>query len=273
MCKQLPSLLAATILSLGALYGCQPKQDQNDMMQLTEFATRYAAAWSGQDPRAFASFYAENGSLRVNDGDPSVGRDAVEATARAFMTAFPDMAVRLVELRKTDDHVEFHWHWTGTNTGPGGTGNPVDLRGYEVWTLDADGLILESDGHYDEAEYRRQLNAGMTDLVCSRPDNSAEIGRFGDRAILQGRLYLDGERYEFRPCGKPETYLLMATLEFEDVLSQYTANWTDAGSVPKYVRFNGYEMACKGVLPDRYAGVVKATDHQVSRSTIPTNCD
>ena len=76
------------------------------------------------------------------------------------MEAFPDMVVRLVELRKTDGYVEFHWHWTGTNTGPGGTGNAVDLEGYEQWTLDDDGLILESCGYLDEAEYQRQLHDG-----------------------------------------------------------------------------------------------------------------
>jgi hypothetical protein len=75
------------------------------------------------------------------------------------MTSFPDMVVKLVELRQTDDHIEFHWHWTGTNTGPGGTGNPVDLRGYEQWTFDNDGLILETRGYMDDAEYQRQLHA------------------------------------------------------------------------------------------------------------------
>jgi hypothetical protein len=75
------------------------------------------------------------------------------------MASFPDMVVRLVELRQTKGQVEFHWHWTGTNTGPGGTGNAVDLRGYEKWTLDKDGLILESHGNMDDAEYQRQLNA------------------------------------------------------------------------------------------------------------------
>ena len=132
----------------------------SDTVELTDFATRYAEAWSKQDPVAFASFYAEDGALRVNDGEPSVGRDAVTETARSFMTAFPDMLVRLVELRKRDDRVEFHWHWTGTNSRPGGTGNAVDLRGYELWTLSDDGLILESLGFYDEAEYERQLYAG-----------------------------------------------------------------------------------------------------------------
>lgn len=130
-----------------------------DSTDLTEFATRYAAAWSSQDPATLASFYADNGSITVNDGEPSVGRDAVEETARAFMTGFPDMVVRLVELRQEGGHVVFHWHWTGTNTGPGGTGNAVDIQGYEEWTLDSDGLILKSLGHFDEAEYQRQLNA------------------------------------------------------------------------------------------------------------------
>ena len=159
MWKQTLGLLTTSIVSLGLISGCQAEKNPSDMTKLTDFATRYAAAWSSQDPHAFATFYSENGSLRINDGDPSVGRDAVEATARDFMAAFPDMLVQLVELHTKGDHVEFHWHWTGTNTGPGGTGNRVDLRGYEQWTLDNDGLILESAGYYDDAEYTRQLNA------------------------------------------------------------------------------------------------------------------
>ena len=152
--------LATISLSLVFLSACQPKEDTMDMTELTEFATRYATAWSSQDPAAFASFYAENGSLKINDGEPSVGRDAVEQAAREFMTAFPDMVVRLVEVRQEGDHVVFHWHWTGTNTGSGGTGSAVDLTGYEEWTIGSDGLILESLGHLDDAEYQRQLNAG-----------------------------------------------------------------------------------------------------------------
>jgi uncharacterized protein (TIGR02246 family) len=147
-------------LTMVLLTACQSKDESTDMTELTEFATKYAEAWSSQDPQAFALFYAENGSLTINDGEPSVGRAAVEQTAREFMTAFPDMVVRLAELSREGDRVNFYWHWTGTNTGPGGTGNAVDLKGYEQWTLDDDGLILESRGHLDEAEYQRQLSAG-----------------------------------------------------------------------------------------------------------------
>ena len=127
---------------------------------LRAFAEDYAAAWSGQDPVAYSMFYAEEGTLRINDGEPSVGRAAVEATARSFMTDFPDMLVELVDLRLDGDKVQFHWHCTGTNTGPGGTGAAVDLTGYEEWTLDEDGLILYSQGNMDDAEYQRQLSAG-----------------------------------------------------------------------------------------------------------------
>jgi len=125
---------------------------------LTEFATRYAAAWSSQNPEELASFYAEDGSLTVNAGNPSVGRAAIAATAREFMDAFPDMTVKMDSVSQEGSHATFNWTWTGTNTGPGGTGKSVRISGHEEWTLDTDGLILESRGHYDEAEYQRQMS-------------------------------------------------------------------------------------------------------------------
>ena len=128
--------------------------------KLTDFATRYAAAWSSQHPVSLASFYTENGSLTVNGGAPSVGRPAISATARGFMTAFPDMVVKMDQVSQDGSHVIFRWTWTGRNTGPGGTGQSVRINGYEEWTIGADGLIAESKGHYDEAEYQRQLKSG-----------------------------------------------------------------------------------------------------------------
>ena len=129
--------------------------------QLKEFATRYAAAWSSQSPDSLAAFYSENGSLKVNAGAPAVGRAAVRATVEGFMSAFPDMVVRLDSVAQNGTGARFHWLWTGTNTGPGGTGKAVRMTGYEDWTLSADGLIAQSLGHYDEAEYQRQLKEGV----------------------------------------------------------------------------------------------------------------
>jgi uncharacterized protein (TIGR02246 family) len=129
--------------------------------KLTDFGRRYAAAWSSQNPASLAAFYTEDGSLTVNGGAPSVGRAAISETARGFMTAFPDMVVKMDLIRSSQDtHAVFYWTWTGTNTGPGGTGKSVRISGYEDWKMGADGLIAESRGHFNEAEYQRQLQSG-----------------------------------------------------------------------------------------------------------------
>lgn len=126
---------------------------------LTGFAKRYAAAWSSRNPTRLAAFYAEDGSLIVNGGPPATGRAAIAAKARSFMTAFPDMLVKLQRMDSNAAHPVFHWIWTGTNLGPGGTGKSVRITGYEEWTMDASGHIVKSEGHYDEAEYQRQVNS------------------------------------------------------------------------------------------------------------------
>ena len=150
------SLMAWALLSFTA---CTSKTTSMNQTKLTDFATRYAAAWSSQNPDSLASFYAENGSLTVNAGAPSVGRAAIRATAEGFMTGFPDMLVVMDSVLGQGTGAVFHWTWTGTNTGPGGTGRAVRIRGYEEWAFDPDGLIAESKGHFDEAEYQRQLNS------------------------------------------------------------------------------------------------------------------
>ena len=130
------------------------------MAELNKFANRYAKAWCSQNPESVAAFFAENGSLSVNDGPPAVGRAAIAEVARGFMRDFPDMVVTMDDVRDSDG-TKFHWTLTGTNTGPGGTGKRVRISGYELWKIDNDGLIAESKGHFDGAEYERQLEHGV----------------------------------------------------------------------------------------------------------------
>ena len=133
----------------------------NDLAKLTEFATRYAKAWCSQDPERVAAFFAENGLLSVNDGPPAVGRAAIAEIARGFMSAFPDMVVTFDKLEPQSNATAFHWTLTGTNTGPGGTRKRVRISGYELWQFDNAGLIENSKGHFDSAEYERQLKHGV----------------------------------------------------------------------------------------------------------------
>lgn len=155
------TLVGPAILALLLALAAGPAAAAESVMApsgLTDFATRYAAAWSSQDPAQLASFYAGSGRLIVNGGEAAVGRAAIEAKAQGFMEAFPDMRVVLDRVDPRPGGAVFHWIWTGTNSGPGGTGRAVHLTGHEDWTFDDSGLILESDGHYDEAEYLRQVN-------------------------------------------------------------------------------------------------------------------
>jgi uncharacterized protein (TIGR02246 family) len=124
---------------------------------LREFAERYTAAWCSQDPASVAAFFAPDGSLRVNDDDPAVGRGAITEVARGFMAAFPDLEVLMDDLAVDGDEAVYRWTLVGTNTGPGGTGRAVRINGFEEWRIGADGLIAESLGHFDAADYRRQL--------------------------------------------------------------------------------------------------------------------
>ncbi len=132
-----------------------------DAAQLRAFAVRYTEAWCSMDPARVAGHFAPGGSLTINDGPPSVGRSAITEAARGFYVALPDMQVLMDDLIVDGDRIEFHWTFTGTNTGPGGTGNAVRVSGFEEWTIDDDGLIAKSLGHYDQAEYARQLEHGV----------------------------------------------------------------------------------------------------------------
>ena len=58
-----------------------------------------------------------------------------------------EQAIQLDELIK----------WVKAQAAVGGTGKAVRISGSEEWTLGADSLIAVSKGHFDQADYQRQL--------------------------------------------------------------------------------------------------------------------
>lgn len=144
--------------------------------RLIPFAQRYTAAWCSQDAASVAACYSANGSLRVNGGPAAMGRAAITGVAQGFMTAFPDMKVLMDGIEIQGEQTVYRWTLEGTNTGPGGTGRPVRIRGFEEWRIGVDGLIAESQGHFDEADYQRQLQP------------SAGAPRFLDETEVRARL-------------------------------------------------------------------------------------
>ncbi len=159
-----------------------------DLPTLRDFAVRYTAAWCSQNPATVAAYFSQDGSLRVNDDPPAVGRDAITLVAQSFMTAFPDLSIVMDDVLLRGGEAEYHWTLTGTNTGPGGMGRRVRISGFEKWRIGADGLIASSQGHFDAAEYRRQLEQGAEPKSSSSPEHPI---RFIDRDEVAGRLTYD----------------------------------------------------------------------------------
>ena len=85
--------------------------------QLTDFAMRYTAAWCSQNPASVAAFYEEGGSLKINDGVPSIGLTAIAAAAKDFMVTFPDMVVTMDGINLAGSHSVYRWTLNGTHNG------------------------------------------------------------------------------------------------------------------------------------------------------------
>jgi nuclear transport factor 2 (NTF2) superfamily protein len=123
-------------------------------MSIDELARSYTEAWCSRDAARVASHYTRGGKIAINGGEPA----PIEEVAAGFIAAFPDIEVLMDELiRRDDDVIEFRWTFTGTSSE---TGQWVRIPGVEEWTIADDGLIASSLGHYDQAEYDRQLREG-----------------------------------------------------------------------------------------------------------------
>ena len=134
---------------------------QDRMQELRAFATRYTAAWCSRNAASVAAFFSPGGSLAINVSTPVLGRSAITEAAQGFMTAFPDLMVYMDDLVEERGKVIYKWTLEGTNTGPGGTGKRVRISGFEQWRLGDDGLVAESLGNFDAAEYQRQVDHGV----------------------------------------------------------------------------------------------------------------
>ncbi len=119
----------------------------HDRHKIEQLAREYTEAWCSRDPGRVSAHYATGGTIAINGGEPA----PIAAVAGSFVAAFPDIQVFM------DDVVEYHWTFTGTSAE---TGKSVRIAGFEEWMIGADGLIAESRGHYDQAEYDRQLREG-----------------------------------------------------------------------------------------------------------------
>lgn len=122
--------------------------------EIADIARDYTAAWNSGDPHAVASFYAEDGSIIINRGDPWSGRTRVADMAAGFYADVPDLTLNCDEIRLAGTHAIYVWTFTGHDAG---TNNPLRIKGWEEWTLDDAGKVSASFGWFDADDYARQV--------------------------------------------------------------------------------------------------------------------
>ncbi|MDE3200904.1 MAG: nuclear transport factor 2 family protein [Acidobacteriota bacterium] len=118
-------------------------------------AAGYTAAWNSKSPEAVASFYAPEGEIVINRGEPWRGRPRVEQMAAGFFADVPDLTLTCDEIRCAGSHVVYLWTFTGHDAK---TGNPLSIHGWEEWDLNDDLKVVSSRGWFDAEDYVQQVS-------------------------------------------------------------------------------------------------------------------
>jgi len=127
-----------------------------DHETVQKLAADYTAAWNSGSAGAVASFYAPDGQIIINGGNPWIGRSGVAEMASGFFADVPDLSLVCDAVRCAGSHVAYFWTFTGTHAS---TKSPLRVVGWEEWDIGPDHKISGSHGWYDAEDYERQTKA------------------------------------------------------------------------------------------------------------------
>jgi uncharacterized protein (TIGR02246 family) len=128
-----------------------------DMDRVARMAADYTAAWNSKSPEAVAGFYAEDGEIVINRGEPWRMRAGIAEMAAGFYADVPDLTLVCDDVRASGGHVIYVWTFTGHDAG---SGRPLTVRGWEEWDLGEDLKVRRSRGWFDAEDYARQVEGG-----------------------------------------------------------------------------------------------------------------
>lgn len=114
------------------------------MSDRPEALERYLQMWNERDPeliRGHLDRCVSENCLWVDPLHQHVGRDALEANVREFRSTYPDADLRLgSNIDSHNDRHRYEWYIT--------VGDELLIRGFDVVTADADGMIERVDGFF-----------------------------------------------------------------------------------------------------------------------------
>lgn len=123
---------------------------------ILEKIANHVRAWSDHDADAVAAAYVSNVQMVINRGDPIIGRAEVAEMTAGFCAEFPDLVLTCHASGIAGDQAVYLWRLTGHHVE---TGNPVNITGWEQWTLNNDIQITQATGWFDADDYAAQIGA------------------------------------------------------------------------------------------------------------------
>src|SRR3954451_13665309 len=137
--------------------------------EMLERAEEALAAWNRGDAAGVVANMADDVIWRdVALGLPMQATAALEQAAQAYMTAFPDLHVKVNSFTVDGPRLAQEWTSTGTHQGEilgvGPTGRWVENHGALITTCDDEGLVIEGSVYWNPLEMLRQL--GLMDAVA-----------------------------------------------------------------------------------------------------------
>lgn len=131
-----------------------------------QLAKTFVAGVASRDPATWAAMFTDDARYSIPDApEPVRGREALDAMASMFFTAFPDMEFEVRRVIEQGNVVVLEAATMGTFTGPMATPEgdvPPTGRSYvtplvAICELTDTGLIAECREYYDPAGFAAQI--------------------------------------------------------------------------------------------------------------------
>lgn len=129
--------------------------------ELKAFAEEYAAAWSSKNSANVLALHSENSRLSVNDGEPAIGKDAIRKVIVDFMQGYPDLHIQVNDVVEERTGTVFYCNVFATNSGPGGTGEKINMEVQEFWRFDDNGKFIQIKAYDNPEKFNRRLKHGF----------------------------------------------------------------------------------------------------------------
>jgi len=137
----------------------KPQAKGNTMSpgDLKSFGKKYAEAWSSHNPDNVLALHSETSRLSVNDGEPAIGKQAIRKIVQGFIESYPDLHIQVNDVVEKQNKIIFYCNVIATNSGPGGTGNKINMEVQEFWTFDENCKFIEINAYDDQEKFARHL--------------------------------------------------------------------------------------------------------------------